>query len=215
MIISLSGVDCAGKTTQLDRLEVALTSRGHRVRRLWFRPGYSRLVDTLRSQVRSLRSGALPTSDQPKARAQVFARPGVRQAWITMAALDTLLNLGAHVRLLSWRGYTVLCDRYVEDAIVDLSMRFPDLVDAQGRLRRGLVGTCPRPDAAIMLTLSREVLATRALAKNEPFADLPEVRAERYDIYMRLAASGRFTVVDAERPIEDVTRAILDTLREA
>ena len=215
MIISISGVDCAGKTTQLDRLEAALTERGHRVRRVWFRPGYSPLLDAARAKVRKLRSGALPTHQAPTRRQEAFAKPGVQHAWVTMATLDTLLNLGAHVRLLGLKGYTVLCDRYVEDAIVDLALRFPDLVGAEGRLRRTLVAACPTADAAFLLTLSPEVLSQRAEAKKEPFADAPAMRTARYDAYMRLATTGRFTVIDAEQSIETVTRAMLDALREA
>jgi thymidylate kinase len=215
MIVSLSGIDCSGKSTQLERLGTALTERGHRVRHVWFRPGYSELIGVLRRQVRRVRPSALPTSDQPQARARAFSKPGVRRAWVAVGTLDTLLSLGARVRWLSLRGYTVLCDRYVEDAILDLTLRFPDLVDPDGRLRQTLVRACPRPDAAILLTLSREEVAARALAKAEPFEDPPEIRERRYDAYMAMAAQGRFTVIDAEQPIEAVNRAILDVLREA
>ena len=215
MIVSVSGVDCAGKTTQLDALEVALTERGHRVRRLWFRPGYSVWLDALRTKVRQLRPAALPSHTDVKKREEVFARPGVRHAWVTMGAVDTLVSLGAQVRGLSLRGYTVLCDRYVEDAIVDLALNFPELVDLDGRLRRMLVAACPRPDLAVLLMLTRESVAARALLKKEPFEDPPEVRARRYDAYVDLAAGGRFTVVDADQQVEDVTRAILDALQEA
>ena len=215
MIISLSGIDCAGKSTQLDRLQAALTERGHDVRRVWFRPGYSPLMDSMRARVRRVRPSSMPRSTAPKARARAFSRPGVSQAWVAMAIVDTIINLGAHVRWLSLRGATVLCDRYIEDAILDLTLRFPDLVAADGKLRRTLVAACPTPDAAFLLQLSREEVARRAAIKNEPFEDAPEVRATRYDAYMRLAKEGRFSVIDAAQPIEAVTRALLDALREA
>lgn len=215
MIISLSGIDCAGKSTQLDRLEGELTERGHEVRRVWFRPGYSLLMDSARATVRRARPTSLPRASAPEARVRAFSRPGVSQAWVAMAVADTLLNLGAHVRWLSLRGATVLCDRYVEDAMVDLTLRFPSLVSTHGRLRRALVAACPTPDAAFLLTLSREEVAVRAAIKAEPFEDPPDVRAARYEAYMRLAAEGRFSIIDAEQPVEAVTRALLDALREA
>ena len=58
-------------------------------------------------------------------------------------------------------------------------------------------------------------MAQRAEAKNEPFEDPLEVRIARHDAYMAMAKQGRFTPVDAEQSIEDVTRSILDILREA
>ena len=215
MIISLSGIDCAGKSTQLDCLEQALTERGHSVRRVWFRPGYSPLMDNLRAALRKARPGSLPSASAPKARAQAFSRPGVSQAWVAMAVVDTLMNLAGHVRWLSLRGETVLCDRYIEDALVDLSLRFPGLVEPEGRLRKALVSACPKPDMAFLLSLSQEEVARRAAIKAEPFEDAPEVRRARYKTYMQLAKAGHFRVIDAEAPIDDVTRSLLDALREA
>lgn len=215
MIISLSGIDCAGKSTQLDRLEVALTERGHRVQRVWFRPGYSPVMDGLRARLRRARPGSLPSASAPAARAQAFSRAGVQEAWVVMAVLDTLINLAGHVRWLSLKGVTVLCDRYIEDAMVDLSLRFPSVVTSEGALRRALVSACPTPDMAFLLMLSREEVARRAAIKAEPFEDAPEVRRARYEAYETLAQRGRFNVIDAEAPVEQVTRALLDALREA
>ncbi len=215
MIISLSGIDCAGKSTQLDCLERALIERGHSVRRVWFRPGYSPLMDKLRLALRKARPGSLPSASAPKAREAAFSRRGVSQAWVAMAVLDTLVNLATHVRWLSLRGETVLCDRYIEDAMVDLSLRFPELVEPEGRLRKTLVNACPTPDIAFLLTLSKEELARRAAIKAEPFEDPPEIRSARYARYMSLAEAGHFVVINAEAPINDVTRSLLDALREA
>jgi hypothetical protein len=173
------------------------------------------LMDSARATVRRARPISLPRASAPEARARAFSRPGVSQAWVAMAVVDTLLNLGAHVRWLSLRGATVLCDRYVEDAMVDLTLRFPSLVSTHGTLRRAMVAACPAPDAAFLLQLSREEVAVRAAIKAEPFEDPPDVRAARYDAYMRLAAEGRFSTIDAEQPVEAVTRALLDALREA
>lgn len=215
MIISLSGIDCAGKSTQLSRLEEALDARGHDVERVWFRPGYSAVMDKLRAGVRRVRPQTLPRESAPAARGRAFSRPGVSQAWVGMAVIDTLINLGGYVRWRSLLGKTVLCDRYIEDALVDLSLRFPALVEADGALRRTLVRACPTPDVAFLLSLSEEEVARRALIKAEPFEDPPEVRAARYAAYMELARMGRFTLIDAEQPVEHVTRALLDALCEA
>ena len=75
-----------------------------------------------------------------------------------MAIVDTIINLGAHVRWLSLRGATVLCDRYIEDAILDLTLRFPDLVAADGKLRRTLVAAAAPRFARIDASTSTAVI---------------------------------------------------------
>lgn len=212
MIITVSGIDCSGKSTQLERLERALRERGRRVRRVWYRPGYSREMDALRSLVRRLRPSALPTSSDPAARQRAFSRPGVGRSWIAMATLDTLLQYGLKVRAASLSGQVVLCDRYVEDALLDLRLRFPSDWDDSGRLARLLRAAVPRPDIELVLMLSHAEMLRRMGDKNEPFPDAPALRDERYDAYQELARSGRLTVIEAGRPIDVVHQDILATV---
>ncbi len=209
MIITLSGIDCSGKSTQLEHLERALRDRGQRVRRVWYRPGYSREMDALRAVVRRVRSGALPTTADPDARQRAFARPGVGRAWIGMAVVDTLLQYGVKVRAASAAGEVVLCDRYVEDALLDLRLRFPSDWDGSGRLARLLRAACPRPDLALLLMLSHAEMLRRQGEKQEPFPDPPALRDARFDAYSELARGGRLTVIEAGRPIDVVHADVL------
>ena len=201
MIVTLSGIDCSGKTTQIEHLHGALEARGHRVRRFWFRPGYGAELDALRGLVRRLRPGALPTTAAPEARARAFASPRVQATWVTMAVADLLLQYALKLRALSLAGHTVLCDRWLDDAALDLELRFPVVA---GHLDAGLAGVravCPRPHASILLMLPHAEMLRRMALKDEPFPDAPEVRDRRYAAYEALARSGRYTVIDADRPI--------------
>lgn len=207
-LVAVSGVDCAGKSTQLALLEQALLARGERVRRVWFRPGYSREADALRAAVRRVRPGALPRAEVAvEARARAFARRDVRGAWVLAAAADVLLQCAVKARWALARGETLLCDRWLEDARIDLELRFPDEVGA-GTLD-AVWARCPAPDVALLLMVDPEEIARRAALKAEPFADPPELRARRYQRYAELAATGRVQVVQAGRPIADVQREML------
>ena len=209
MIVTFSGVDCAGKSTQIERLHQALASRGHRVHRSWFRPGYSAELDALRRVVRRLRPGALPSAGASQARTEAFTRPGVRRAWAAMAVADTLLQYALKLRVRSLAGWTVLCDRWLDDAALDLTFRFPEL---EGVLRPALAavrGVSPTPEVAFLLMLPHAEMLRRMEIKDEPFPDEPALRDRRYAAYAELAETGRFEVVDAARPIDALHEVLL------
>lgn len=207
MLITFSGIDCAGKSTQIERLSDALESRGERVVRFWYRPGYSPELDALRKFVRRLRPGALPTTNDPQARARVFQRRGVKTSWVRIAEADTLLQLAGKVRWWRSRGRAVICDRWISDALIDLRLRFSE--ENPATLLPKLIPLCPEPDHQFLLMLGREEMLRRMAVKQEPFPDAPEVRDRRFALYESLSTSGRLSVVDCERSIEAVHRDIL------
>lgn len=203
MLITFSGVDGSGKSTQMNLLHASLEARGHRCVTLWFRPGYSREMDALRAAVRRLRPGSLPRSGEARERA--FQASGVRQSWMAMAWIDTWIQYGIKVRARLLAGQTVICDRYLADAMLDLEFRFPEMWQgAWSRAWRGLERVVPRPDVALLLMLPWEEMERRLEAKDEPFPDPVETRGRRYAAYERMAASGCFEVIDASPEIKVV-----------
>ena len=209
-LITFSGVDCAGKSTQLDLLEARLKAEGHRVRTLWFRPGYSKELDGLRAAVRRVRPGALPRSDGADAqrREEVFQQPSVRRSWVLMALADSLVQYAFKLRAWVAQGDIVLCDRYLWDSEMDLRLRFPELKEPIRRAMKGLDVVCPKPDLALLMVLSMEEASQRMAQKDEPFPDPEETRQDRYHRYMSLASSGKFAVIDAEGSRDQVSELI-------
>ncbi len=207
-LIVVSGVDGAGKSTQIERLAARLRRCGLEPIVSWHRPGYSPELDALRRMVRRFRRGALPPPGPSRARERAFSRPGVRRAWVAVALVDTaaqhLLKVRAHLAA----GRVVICDRGLEDARLDLSLRFPELEPLLGRTFPLLRRLAPRPDLELMLLVSSEEATRRSEAKGEPFPDPPEVREARARAYRRLADTGRCDVVDAGGRIEQVEAQI-------
>lgn len=211
LLVSLSGVDCAGKSTQIALLADALRQRGHRPEVFWYRPGYSRELDVLRAAIRRLRPKLLPTSDQTEARQRTFSRPNVRRSWVAAAVADTLLQYGVKIRALRAGGRSVICDRYIHDALLDLELAFPDL--APENAIRSLFDLCPQPDYSFLLMLPRETMYQRMEKKQEPFSEPIERRNRRYEAYATLARTGQLMVLDSTRPIEQVHHTILKYLQ--
>lgn len=175
----------------------------------WFRPGYSKELDALRTLVRKVAPRSLPTSDQRLAREAAFARPGVNKIWVGMALMDTFLQYAVKLRLHDLRGRTVICDRYLPDALLDFELRFPKLQVPSWKASGMLQASCPKPDVSILLMLSETEMQRRAALKAEPFPDTPEVRQQRYRRYVDLAKSGDFIVINAEDTIPHVHEQIM------
>lgn len=214
-IVAISGIDCAGKSTQIALLRAALEKKAVPVEVLWFRPGYSSMLDRLRAWVRRVRPGALPTAAEPLARERVLRRPGVRRAWATIALFDSTLHYAIMVRWALLRGRLVLCDRYLEDGLLDLDLRFPELQIRTWFLARLLRVVTPRPTVAMLLSLPQEVMLVRMAAKGEPFPDPPETRERRLEAYVRWAAEGTVEVVDATRPVPDIHAELRSRVEQA
>lgn len=203
MIIAVSGVDCSGKSTQIERLVARVEGLGRAVQVRWYRPGYSDELDALRALLRR-RGGVLPPPGSGAAREKAFSRSWVRTVWIVVAVLDTLWTYGIKLRCASWLGRFIICDRYVWDAVLDLHLRFPGQVSLQGSLATLLRVLCPTPQVNVLLHLSTQEALDRQEKKAEPFPDDRETFLKRHGVYEGWATDGRFVVINSERTIDEV-----------
>lgn len=252
MIIAFSGVDCAGKSTQIRCLEEYFVSQGKTCKILWYRPGYSKELQQCKAWIRvgyrickrgigaakRLLNKALPNRacdvaadlqgsiDEAQASrvSDVQDAQDVQDAagtlklppplWLVTAFIDTVLQWGVVLRAQTSRYDVVICDRYFEDAKLDIAFKYPQYVFAESLfepIRRAI----PRPDVALLLMLPFETMCERSEAKNEPFPDSPKVRALRYRAYEFLADDGVYRVIDSTGSIEETHRRIIAAIEEA
>lgn len=213
LLVAFSGMDGAGKTTQIDHLLVMLRDEGKVPVYLWTRGGYTPLFNALKSSLRRLSGKRLvPESGPSKQRQRSFSRPSIRKAWLVMALLDLIVLYGIALRWWRWRGRSVVCDRYLWDTLLDFRLNFPQEKVESWLLWHVLRKVTPQPDAAFLLLVPVEESVRRSRLKDEPFPDPPDVLAERLAQYKALAAAGYWQVLDGRRPIDDVAQEIQTAL---
>lgn len=200
MIIAFSGLDGAGKSTQIDLLIERLRREGRRPVYLWTRGGYTPGFERAKALLRRLRGGVLPPSGRNAQRERAFRNPWVRRAWLVLALLDLLWVYGLLLRWWRLWGCAVVCDRYLLDTRIDFRLNYPQEHVERWLLWRLLVWAAPQPDAALMLLVPVEESLRRSDAKGEPFRDPPEVLAQRLAAYRSLAAGDPWRVLDGRRP---------------
>ena len=215
LVVAFSGLDGAGKSTQIELLMDHLRRRGRKPIYVWTRGGYTPLFKGLKALLRRLPGRAVPPPGNNPQRAQAFSKGWVRRLWLVVALLDLLWLYGLQLRWWRWRGRAVVCDRYLWDTLIDFRLYFPQERVEHWWLWRCLVRAAPQPGAAFLLLVPVEESVRRSDVKGEPFCDPPEVLARRLAQYQALAQGGHWQVMDGRRPIPELEAEVWTTVESA
>ena len=197
-LISFSGIDGSGKTTQVKLLENRLKRNGIETLKMWsrWRPLLSLpLLQILRrtGQVRVYKADFLSIVEfrDPKNEA-------VASLWCFATQLENFLKTSLKIFFPLTLGRTVLCDRYSLDLLVDGTS---DLHDSPSKVRLGfkLLRLLPKPDHAFLIDIDAEAAYGRK-------PDLPSIshNVERIRLYLALCAQAGVKVVDGRRSPETI-----------
>ncbi|HCJ48852.1 MAG TPA: dTMP kinase [Microbacterium sp.] len=199
--ITLEGGDGAGKTTQAALLEEWLREQGRAVVRTR-EPGGTEVGTLVRDIVLHHRGDIAPRAEA------------------LLYAADRAHHVATHVRPALERGDVVIQDRYLDSSVAyqgagrvldGAEIRALSLWATEGAL----------PDVTVLLDLAPDLARGRLDADDKPFDRLEAEKSAFHErvrtAFLDLAAAepGRFLVVDASRPVEEIAAAIRERVRVA
>ena len=199
MLITLSGIDGSGKSSQAQALHDACAVSHVHARIAWTRIGDTPLLRRLR------RTRHRFAQRHGVAAPRTFRRTGWRLVlWAVLASVDYAAWLQS-VRWRLWRGDVVIADRYLCDFEVELSIRLQKEQRLAALLLRALHALAPKPRRAYLLRLDPTLSRHRKPASDCRNLDPADLQA-RYD-----ALLGRYglRVYDASLPFEELASALV------
>jgi thymidylate kinase len=207
-LIALSGMDGSGKSGAARLLADELRASGLEAEVAWWRVAeetetLDRVAQPLKRLLRMRGSVADPAAAMsPAAREEVPApapEPGlasrlVAWPWTLLVAALSVRSFRSAGRLRR-DGKSVVCDRWLIDALVDIELRYGRHRAAARLMKAGF----PAADVTILLDADAATAAER-----KPGDQLPQVLAAMEPLYAAQRSRPGLQVVDARRPLDAV-----------
>ncbi|HUK80664.1 MAG TPA: dTMP kinase [Nitrososphaerales archaeon] len=183
LFIAIEGIDAVGKKTQTSILKSWLRSRALAVYTISF-PDYG---TTIGMEIRKFLDGTVQYP--PEVRAMLYAA----NRWEKKAELENILS----------RNDAVIVNRYTGS---NLAYGISSGLELQWLLN--LEAGLPQPEVVAVLDAPPTKLVPRRGAKDSYERNI-DLQAEARNAYLKLASKFGWTVIDANKSIEEVSRAVV------
>ena len=205
-MIAFSGLDGAGKSTQIDLLSKKYSSRGSKSLVFWSRGGYSPGMQWLKNILRiSKQTSQKEHMHRQQARAKSFSNTIVRKTWLILAILDLIFFYSVYIRLMELFGTKIICDRFIYDTLLDFELNFPEEKVEEWGLWKLLLFISVSPVKHFVITIPVIESLYRSKLKNEPFPDSKEVLKSRLNKYLEyVSANSNVIHIDGTDEIENI-----------
>jgi thymidylate kinase len=208
LLVTLSGLDGSGKSTQAQALRDTLERLGHPAVVVWTSVTAHGALPALAGAVRRLlkllgrgeSTGTSGAGEDPGRRLRQRSRLA-SWAWITFVALANGWWQSRATRRHLIRGRVVICDRWLLDSYVHMRYAYGEQYSYRWPLAL-IKALSPQPGRAYLLDVSPEV----AYARNQEYSPPHVARRARY----YRDGFARFSVrrLDGERPVEELCELI-------
>lgn len=181
--IVFSGLDCSGKSTQIELLKEKYQKEGQKHLVFWSRGGYTPGFQKLKDVLRRFSGKKLPKPGFTPQREKALSNPFIRKVWLTIAMLDLIYYYAVYLRFKKLFNYNIICDRYLMDTNIDFKLTYPKNKTDQWLLWRLLNFLALKPDHHFVSTIPVPESVIRSKFKFEPYPDSPETLDKRLELY--------------------------------
>ena len=215
-IIVFSGTDGSGKTTQIKLLINELKKKGFSTKYLWARGGYTPLFLGLKKILKIFLFKKNNNFSRGDYRTQLFSNKFLTKLWLTISILDLIIFYVLYLRLVCRFKNIIICDRYIEDTLIDFKRNFKGSFNDSSFLWKLLVLIAPKPNQHFLLYVPVNVSHERSKLKAEPFPDTIESLAFRLRNYLdeTIFSSEKYCKIECQKSIENVNAIILNKIKE-
>ncbi len=212
-MISFSGIDCAGKSTQIELVSDWLEKQGKRTKIIHSRGGYTPLLEAIKTLIR--KDKGLDREQQDQYRAQIHGNSKKRKLLLWLSIFDLALYYGIYFRLVELFGNTILADRYFWDSYIDFQLKYADMNFEKWTVWKLAKAIYHKPKKSIIYTIPAELSMYRSTLKEEPWPETEVQRRVRIDKYMDEIVNGRWDcVIDATSGIDEVFEKTLECIEK-
>ncbi|NBK98440.1 MAG: hypothetical protein EOM50_10530 [Erysipelotrichia bacterium] len=206
-MITFSGLDCAGKSTQIELIKKYLDSKSVKSRVIWSRGGYTSWVEGIKNLVRKDKN--FTQREKTEFRREISQNSKKMKLLLLASIWDLVRYYGIVFRLIEASGLLILCDRYIWDTYIDFKIKYPQFDFERWLSWRILMKLIKKPDFSIIFFIPIDVSMQRSIEKNDPHSETKYLRMKRLKLYEIEISKNRWSnVIDGQLPIEVVTEKV-------
>jgi thymidylate kinase len=210
-MISFSGIDGAGKSTQIELLEDHYNSMGRKYNVIWARGGWTPGLEFIKNLVRTDKD--LDSEAREAYRQEVHSSPRKRKILLIGAILDLYWYFGVYYRYLNLLKQDLVCDRYIWDTYVDWKINYSEYDFENWWIWKILLLVIPYPKTSFLFVISEKESALRCSTKIDDTFESEEVKQAKIDFYSKLVKKNKWThVIKGDKNIQDIFDQVKDAL---